>query len=88
MIKRSKYLILVFLFLSLFATGQVNIRHFMTMGRNALMDNDFASAVQYFNVIINHEPDLFEPYFLRGVAKYNLGDYQGAERDFSVSIMR
>lgn len=88
MIKRSKYLILGFLFLSLFATGQVNIRHFMTMGRNALMDNDFASAVQYFNVIINHEPDLFEPYFLRGVAKYNLGDYQGAERDFSVSIMR
>jgi len=86
MLKYSKYLILVFLFSSIVATGQINIRHFMSMGKNALMDNDYTSAVQYFNVIINHEPDLFEPYFLRGVAKYSLGDYQGAERDFTVSI--
>jgi len=88
MIKYSKYLILVFVFSCLIASGQVNIRHFMSMGKNALMDNDYTSAVQYFNVVINHEPDLFEPYFLRGVAKYSLGDYQGAERDFTVSIQR
>ncbi len=58
----------------------------MTVGENALRDNDFQRALKSFNIVITYKPDLFEPYFLRGVTKYYLGDYMGAEYDLTKSI--
>jgi len=78
--------VLILLILTLNLTAQVNIKHFMTLGENALRENNFQEALKNFNVVITYKPDLFEPYFLRGIAKYNLGDYLGAEGDFSRSI--
>lgn len=51
------------------------------MGRNALYYEDYILAIQRFNMVINAKPWLGEPYFYRGLAKFYLEDYQGAEID-------
>ena len=43
-------------------------------------------AIQYFNLAIQSNPDEPQPYFYRSVAKFNLGDYVGAESDASIAI--
>lgn len=84
--KILKLLIFTFLLISASVNAQVNIRHFMSMGENALRNSNYQDALKNFNVVITFKPDLFEPYFLRGIAKFNLGDFIGADRDFSKSI--
>lgn len=42
---------------------------------------DYVLSIQYFTQAINAKPYLYEPWFLRGVAKYYLEDYVGAEAD-------
>ncbi len=44
--------------------------------------------MQYFNQAITAKPYLYEPWFLRGIAKYNLDDFQGAEQDCTEAIER
>lgn len=67
-------------------TAQVNYRHFLTVGRIELSEDRFADAIRSFNTAIQSKPDQFEAYFLRGIAKYSLGDYKGAADDFSETI--
>lgn len=50
------------------------------------MQEDFTEAVQLFNVAITSRSDLHEPFFFRAIAKYNLGDLKGAERDLTEAI--
>ncbi|MBO7067287.1 MAG: tetratricopeptide repeat protein [Bacteroidaceae bacterium] len=58
------------------------------MGRNALYYEDFILAIQRFNMVIGAKPWLGEPYFYRGLAKFYLEDYQGAEIDCGSALER
>ena len=58
----------------------------MQIGRNALFYDDYVLSIQYFNLVISSKPYLFEPYFYRGLAKFYLEDFTGAEADCSVAI--
>ena len=74
-----------------FSTGlkaQINTDHMMMVGRNALYFKDYVLSIQYFNQVINAKPYLFEPYFFRGLAKFYLDDFGGAESDCTQAIDR
>lgn len=68
--------------------AQVNTDGVIRIGQNALYYEDYALAIQYFNQVIAAKPYLYTPYFYRAVAKYYLGDYQGAVNDCTASIER
>ena len=60
----------------------------MTIGRSALYYEDYVLSIQYFNQVISVKPFLYEPWFFRGVAKYSLDDFAGAEADCTQAIER
>lgn len=68
------------------ADAQINTDRMMLIGRNAMYYDDFALSIQYFNQVINAKPHLHEPYFYRGLAKFYLEDYIGAENDCGKAI--
>lgn len=79
----------VFFFLLLFSislSAQLNIKYFLGRGKAALMESDNTEAINRFTRIIEVKPKFAQAYFLRGIAKYNLGDYLGAREDFSQAI--
>lgn len=82
---RKSFLLLLFL-LPLTSRAQVNHRAFIQQARFELSEERFTDALRSLNTAIGVRPDLFEPWFLRGVAKYNLGDFSGAESDFSEAL--
>ena len=61
--------------------AQYNIDRLLTSGQMALHYEDYVLSIQYFNQIISLKPHLYLPWHLRGVAKYYLDDYVGAESD-------
>jgi tetratricopeptide (TPR) repeat protein len=65
---------------------QVNYRHFVLAGRIDLSEDRFLDAIRNFNTALRYKSDHFEAYFLRGVAKFSLSDYQGAYEDFSKTL--
>lgn len=77
-----------FLLLSAVVGAQLNTEQVMIIGRNALYFEDYVLSIQYFNRVISARPYLHEPYFYRGLAKYNLDDFSGADDDISLSIER
>ena len=74
--------------LALLSKAQVNTEHMMRVGRNALYFSDYVLSIQYFNQVVNAKPYLYEPYFFRGLAKFYLDDFTGAEADCSEAIER
>lgn len=66
--------------------AQVNTDFFMNSGRQELSQGNHTAAIDKFNVVLGVEPGNHEAYLLRAIAKYNLGDYLGAERDLSSAI--
>lgn len=79
----------LFLILSLSAaTSQVNTERVMLIGRNALYFEDYVLAIQYFNQVIGAKPYLAAPYYYRGMAKFFLDDFKGAEEDCTLCIER
>ncbi|MFO7843433.1 MAG: tetratricopeptide repeat protein [Bacteroidales bacterium] len=77
--------ILFFLF-SLISLAQLNVNYYLSVGRGKLYAQKYNEAIDAFNVVINVKPKLADPYFLRGIAKFNLTDYLGAEQDFAKAI--
>ena len=67
--------------------AQINTNRVMMMGRNALFYEDYVLAIQRFNMVISARPYLSEPYFFRGLAKFYLEDFTGAESDCSESLV-
>jgi tetratricopeptide (TPR) repeat protein len=65
------------------STAQVNIDYFMAVGGDAMSKENYRAAINSYNTVINSRPDHFRAWFFRGIAKYNLNDYLGAEKDFS-----
>ena len=68
------------------ALAQINTSRMIDIGRNAIYFDDYVLAIRYFNIVINSKPYLYEPYFYRGLAKFNLDDFTGAEIDCSTAI--
>lgn len=83
-----KVLFLILLILPLCGMAQINTDRVMLMGRNALYYDDYVLSIQRFNMVINAKPYLAEPYFYRGLAKFYLEDYSGAEVDCSEAVER
>lgn len=82
---RVKFIILISLtfLLSYGAKAQINIQHYLIQGHNDFVNYNYTDAIKRFNTIISVKPDLLEAYYYRGLAKYNLGDYNGAKSDFN-----
>ena len=59
---------------------------YIKFGRVSLSKGHNHEAIQYLNSAIKHRPTSYEGYFLRGIAKYYLDDYLGAESDFTIAM--
>ena len=68
------------------ALAQVNTNRFMAMGRSDLFNDNYTESIKNLTIVIKATPNKFEPYFFRGLAKYSLGDFEGAINDFDKSI--
>ena len=75
-------------FSTLSALAQFNTDRLIMIGRSALYYEDYVLSIQYFNQAITAKPYLYEPWFFRGVAKYYLDDFSGAEADCTKAIER
>ncbi|MBQ3771130.1 MAG: tetratricopeptide repeat protein, partial [Bacteroidaceae bacterium] len=88
MFRRYISFVALFLYVSVAAVAQINTERVTRMGRNAMYYEDYVVSIQYFNQVISAKPYLYEPYYLRGLAKFYLGDYKGAEADCTMAIER
>ena len=86
--KMKKYIIaLVFIITAVvFAEAQLNINHYMRVGRTRISIENYTGAIEYFNIVIKFKPYLPEAYFYRGVAKHQLEDFRGAIIDYDKAI--
>ncbi len=66
--------------------AQFRTNRLLDIGRSALYYEDYVLSIQYFNQVIMMKPYLYEPWFLRGVAKFYLDDYVGSEKDCTEAI--
>ena len=66
--------------------AQLNHKHFILMGRIDLSEENYSEAIQNFNMAIIAKPKDFEAYFLRGIAKFSLNDFNGAVSDFDKTL--
>lgn len=88
MIRRLFFIIFTITFFSLASKAQINTDQVMQIGRNAIYFEDYILSIQYFNQAIGAKPYLAQPYYYRGVAKFNLEDFNGAESDASLALER
>jgi tetratricopeptide (TPR) repeat protein len=79
-------LMIILLFTPVILKSQIKYQHFLFAGQNDLQKERYIDAIKKFNTAIYSKPDAFEAYFLRGIAKFSLGDFQGAINDFSTTI--
>lgn len=82
----KKILIAFLLLFSLFAQAQLNKPYFYYRGRDYIVAGRYRDAIESLNILLRNQPDEHEGYFLRGVAKYNLEDLNGALNDFSKAL--
>src|SRR5574344_1371475 len=61
--------------------AQYDLDHFYLRGRQALIEGKYGQAIENFNILANLDSTVYEAYFFRGIAKYNLGDFMGAQMD-------
>jgi tetratricopeptide (TPR) repeat protein len=87
--QRILNIVTLLVFLTLIPTigrAQLRVDYYMTAGKRAIFNKEYPEAIQYFNSIIASYEDLYEAHFYRGVAKFSLGDFTGAELDFNKAI--
>lgn len=82
-----KYLLVAILTLISFnVEAQINRRYIHYLGQELIVEGEYEGAIDALNVLLRVDKNSYNAYFLRGVAKYNLGDYIGAESDFTSAI--
>ncbi|MCF8308130.1 MAG: tetratricopeptide repeat protein [Bacteroidales bacterium] len=88
MILNRKTIVLTFILVLFLTTGygQINLDYFSRQGQKAVLKHNYTEAIENLNVVIRRKNKPFEEYFLRGIAKYNLGDHRGALKDFSQTL--
>lgn len=84
--KKLTILFVLLLSLSSIAEAQLNINHFIRVGRTRISIGNYTGAVEYFNIVIEFKPYLAEAYLYRGTAKHSLEDYRGAIADYDKAI--
>jgi tetratricopeptide (TPR) repeat protein len=84
---KALIIIFFFLWLSFPAEAQLKVDHFLRKGVNEYYNEDYTQSIHTFNTLIRSRPDLSEPHLWRGRAKLALGDFRGAEYDFTRAIM-
>lgn len=81
-----RFLLSLLLFASVCASAQFRTDRLIDVGRSALYYEDYVLSIQYFNQVIMVKPYLYEPWYLRAVAKFYLDDFGGAEKDCTEAI--
>ena len=84
-----KHIILFFTLLLAYVgpiKAQFNTNRLMISGRSALYYEDYVLSIQYFNQVLTAKPYLYEPWFYRGLAKFYLHDFSGAEADVTKAV--
>ena len=79
-------LIIFILFCFNTSYAQINYQHFLLKGQTELQKEDYLQSIKSFNIALTAKGDGFEAFFLRGIAKFSLGDYRGASNDFTSTI--
>lgn len=72
--------------LSIPLKAQYDKQQFFFRGRQSLIEGKYARAIETFNILTHLDSLLYEAYFLKGIAKYNLGDFIGAQLDFDRTL--
>ena len=81
-----RLILILLLMRAVSVSAQINTEQMTLIARNALYYDDYALSIQYLNQVISAKPYLYEPYFYRGLAKFYLEDFYGAESDCSKAI--
>jgi len=84
--RRSTTILAFLLFTAFLAEGQLNINHYIRVGRTRISIGNYTGAIEYFNIVIKFKPYLPEAYFYRGIAKHQLEDFRGAIIDYDKAI--
>lgn len=87
MMKNRKLVVLIlFLWCTVSMRAQYNTNRLLISAEIALDYHDYVVAIQHCNNILSGKPYLYQPWYYRGVAKECLGDYAGAESDFTEAV--
>lgn len=85
--KIVKYIIVLLLTLQSYsALSQINRQYVYYVGQELIIEEKYKSAIDVLNVLLRADTSSTDAYFLRGIAKYNLGDLIGAEKDFTTAV--
>lgn len=84
--KKLYIFIVMFLAINFVAEAQLNINHYIRVGRTRISIGNYTGAIEYFNIVIKFKPHLAEAYLYRGTAKHSLEDYRGAINDYNKAI--
>ena len=84
--RRIGLLLSLCLFTFLPSNAQFNVDRLLVSGQIALHYEDYVLSIQYFNQAILLKPYLYQPWQLRGVAKFYLDDFTGSEADATEAI--
>lgn len=76
----------IFLLSCLSLSAQYDREVFYMRGRQALADGKYAQSIENFNILARIDSTDYWTFFYRGIAKYNLGDVRGAQKDFDKSV--
>ncbi|NQU54614.1 MAG: tetratricopeptide repeat protein [Bacteroidetes bacterium] len=83
----KRTIIILLLLASVFQSqAQLNINHYIRVGRTRISIGNYTGAIEYFNIVIKFKPHLAEAYLYRGTAKHSLEDYRGAINDYNKAI--
>ena len=81
-----RILLAIFSLIYIVSFSQLDTKNLIIKARLNIYNQNYTEALQTLNSIINIKPELVEPFFYRGVIKYQLNDMLGAEADLSKTI--
>lgn len=84
--KLAVIIIILYSGINISAKAQLNKAYFYYQGQRLITQDRFTEAIRYLNTLIEVDSTLPEGWFLRGVAKYYLNDYQGSKDDLTKSL--
>jgi tetratricopeptide (TPR) repeat protein len=79
-------ILILFLVTSSGLYAQYDKYYYFNRGRDHLINSRYAYAITDFSILIQADSSLYDGYFFRGIAKYNLNDYIGALQDFNNAL--
>ncbi|MDR2653087.1 MAG: tetratricopeptide repeat protein, partial [Prevotellaceae bacterium] len=79
-------ILILFLTVSSYSYAQYDKYYYFNRGRDHLINSRYAYAITDFSILIQADSSLYDGYFFRGIAKYNLNDYIGALQDFNKAL--